>query len=452
MHELRKKVLLESGKTLSKKAKSRPESGRVSAVPSPKLSPNGSRPGSRPSSRPVSRQVSDDEDGYDFDSEDDIATVSSMSMSDENGGAPWAERLRDRIGELQDRKRSSAEGRVTTLKVYIHLLRHNYAEAELHASGGAIVTALLKTITGGGSTEERILAVIALTLTTLTLESEHVRNATFGSLNTLVDDPDTEAELKVEAILAMTVVTLYGGGLTQDSEELLQSLMDIVQTDGGSINSEDSAQVVVAALRGWGFVASHLDDISDYAEEALEMFVDQLESNDVDVQGAAGNNIGFLYEASREHEEETGETLALPVDPKRLTMKLNELARGNRWVSKKNRRTVRNNFASIATSLELGKGPGWSTAIRDKYRSQFTMGDEQRSGTADVDVSDDAYVFGYREKWKVGDLRITVDSWSLKSQVETFRTIFKGGIAAHLVANPAMEEIHSVSESNDSGD
>ena len=57
MHDLRKKILLESGKTTSRKARSRPESSRGSPV----TSPGGSHPGSRANSRPGSRYGSEDE-------------------------------------------------------------------------------------------------------------------------------------------------------------------------------------------------------------------------------------------------------------------------------------------------------------------------------------------------------------------------------------------------------
>jgi hypothetical protein len=71
MHDLRKKILLESGKTLSRKARARPESGRSSAIHTPNTSPGHSRAGSRPSSR----YASEDEE-FGSDSEyDDVMTM-----------------------------------------------------------------------------------------------------------------------------------------------------------------------------------------------------------------------------------------------------------------------------------------------------------------------------------------------------------------------------------------
>lgn len=56
MHDLRKQVLLESGKTVSRKARSKQASGVTSQ--------NGSPSGSRNASRAASRNASDDEDEF----------------------------------------------------------------------------------------------------------------------------------------------------------------------------------------------------------------------------------------------------------------------------------------------------------------------------------------------------------------------------------------------------
>lgn len=438
MSDLRRKAV-KNGKTVSRKAQQRLDSATASAAPSPKLSPHSSRPGSRPQSRTVSRQVSEDEGGGDYSSEDDVMTASTTSISEDIGGAGWIDQLRDRIVELHERKRSSTEGRVVTLKIYNNILRGHYAGAEISASAGNIIPALMKSI-NSGSTEERLSAVTALTLTTLTFDSPRIHEVALKDLDAIVNDENTDPELKAEAIQAKAVVTLYSAGNDNQNEELLQYLLDIAQTNGASINSEDSAPVVAAALKAWGFVASHLDDFSDFSEEALDVFVDQLDSGGVATQGPAGNNIAFLYEASRDHEEETGETLVLPIDPKRLVIKLKELARTNKRTAKKDRKEIRNTFGSIATSLELGKGPGWSTSLRPEYRARNAV-DDRVFGTEISNAIDDLYVYGYRNKLRANELVINIDSWSLKARVDTFKSIFKGGLSTHVLENPALEDI-----------
>ncbi len=90
------------------------------------------------------------------------------------------------------------------------------------------------------------------------------------------------------------------------AEGLLEFLTEIIESDGQAIDAPDSPLVVTAALQAWGFVATHLDDLSAQCEQAMEAFVEQLDSTDAEVQTGAGSNIALLFEASREHEEETG--------------------------------------------------------------------------------------------------------------------------------------------------
>ena len=161
MRDLRKKILLESGKTVSKKARSRPESGRGSANHSPVSS---SAP-SRGASRVNSRYASEEEDGSDSEYDDSLESsiVNSEDGDPEAAPAAWNERLQDRIAELLDRKRSSAKGRETTLNAFAHLIRYHFADEQLENQLNELVPALLKSIRGGSNHEEIIAALKALT-------------------------------------------------------------------------------------------------------------------------------------------------------------------------------------------------------------------------------------------------------------------------------------------------
>ena len=74
MHDLRKKILLESGKTVSRKARSKPESGGSSTLHTPGGSPLPSRASSRANSRAGSRYASEDE-GFSDSEGDDVMTL-----------------------------------------------------------------------------------------------------------------------------------------------------------------------------------------------------------------------------------------------------------------------------------------------------------------------------------------------------------------------------------------
>jgi len=435
MHDLRKKILLESGKTTSRKAQSRPQSNRASATHSPVTSP----PSSRGNSRPGSRYASDAEDSDFTDSEfDDSLTVSTDSAPDDAGSGlahhdSWEERLRTHVAHLQDRKRSSVQGRVANLKGYLHLARYNFARAEIARSFDDMVAVLLKSIKGGGSAEERALALKSLAVTLLTCPSESAYDGMSQTLRAACRD-DEDDQVKAEAVSALGVAALYGGGSEAEASSLAGFLIDIVESDGQAVEAEDSAAVVMAALQTWGFVASYLDDLGGQSEAALEAFVEQLESTDSDVQAAAGANIALLYEAAREHEEETGEALPLPYDARKLVNQMKALGRGSKSISKRSRRHVRTTFASVVTSLERGTGPGYFESARPEINPH--------TGGAKADRRDGAAPeYGYREKVRVRDTIMTIDTWALMARMEMLVRVLGGGFSAHFLANPTVDDI-----------
>ncbi len=427
---------MESGKTVSRKARSRPESNRGSAAHSPVTSPASSRANSRAGSRYAS-----EDDGATDSEYDDGMTASTNSASDDalDGDTrdPWVDRLQSRISELEDRKRSSVSGRVNTLRAYLHLLRHHFAQSQIDGSVAEIVDALLRCIRSGGSAEERSLALRSLAVTTLTSDSEAIYEPVFPTLKVVCEDDEDET-VKVDAIHAMTIAVLYGGGSLAAAEGMLEFLTRIIESDGEIVAALDSSLVVTAALQAWGFVATHVDDLGDQCEDAMEAFVGQLESSNAEVQSGAGSNIALLFEAAREHEEEMGETLNLRYDPKELVRRMNGLARGSKSISKKDRRQVRTSLSSVVTSLELGKGPAYSTAGRPTSNPH--------TGGSKVESDSDVQEFGYREKIRVNNSIMVIDSWSLMVRVELLKHLLAGGFPTHFTDNPTVADILSSAE------
>ena len=112
MHDLRKQALgLESGKTMSRKARSK------LGTPSPGGSRSNSAAPSRSGSRVPSRNVSDDEgdfsDGTQW-STNSIDEMIAPGEAEDEASETWISDLNDRMNEIIDRKRSSAEGREQT--------------------------------------------------------------------------------------------------------------------------------------------------------------------------------------------------------------------------------------------------------------------------------------------------------------------------------------------------
>ena len=435
MSELHRRAA-KGGKTVSRKARLKPESG-LSSV---NHSPNGSPAPSRANSRPASRYASEDE--FVSDSEyDDAMTTSTNSISgegEEDATNTWAERLQDRVTELQDRKRSSVQGREATLNGYNHLLRHHFAQRPLARSADDVIHILLRLIKGASSDEERLRALKAFTLTVLTCPSEAIFEEALPILKAACHDSEQE-NIKVEAIHGLCIAVTYGGGSSDAADEILDFLLEIIESDGQLVDATDSGAVVTAALQAWAFVASHMEELTEQSEQAIEAFMEQLDSSDTDVQTSAGVNIALLFEAARDYEAETGESVDMQYNQHRIMTRMAEIVRdSSKAVSKKGRRQLRSNFSSIVTSLERGKGPGYSTAGRS--------GPNPHVGGAKTDEHGDFQEFGYREKIRIYNQFLLIDTWSLHARAELLRILLGGGFGIHYIENPTVRDILASAE------
>jgi hypothetical protein len=455
MHDLRKKILLESGKTVSRKARTRPDSNFGSSTQSPSSSPAGSRQASRAPSRYASEDELSDEDL------NDSLTNSAIASEDgEETVSDWTDKLKDCINEILDRKRSSTQGRERYFAGYTHLARHHFADTMIEHQLPELVPAILRSIRGGRNTEEIVGALKALQITTLTTQSEMIYDQAFSILKSTLEGSDEEV-VKVEVLYTMAVITTFGGGAEVAAQELMDLSIEIVESDGHSVDAGDNGPVVTAALAIWGFLASQIDDLEQQSEEALEAFTEQLDSSDADVQIAAGTNIALIFEdlrifneqAEEEHDrkqedlrleaKQKGERyIPEPYNPfdlqynqHQLVQKMTELAgQSSKAVSRKDRRQLHSTFNSILKSLELGKGPGYSEAGR--------VARESDRGGARVFAAEKVFIeFGYRNTVKGDDGRtLTIDSWSLSARVDFLKRILGGGFTTHWSHNPAVQE------------
>ncbi|PSR83490.1 interferon-related developmental regulator-domain-containing protein [Coniella lustricola] len=444
MHDLRKKALLESGKTVSRKARTRPDSKAGTPITSPSHSPHASRNVSRAGSR----YASEDEGSGDSDL-DDVMTLSTYSGSDhgadDSGNIPndraWAERLQARVSQIVlggrsgERKKISNAEREDMLKSYLHLIRHYYGQSEIQSSMNDLVTGLMRAVRFGVSASERTLALKALAVTILTNPTDTVLSDHVTTLKSIVEQEDEEEEVKVAALYSLATAAMYGDGSTEAAEDMLQYMIEIVESDGHTVNSPDAAGVVVAALKSWGFIAAHLEDLSEQSEQAMEAFVEQLDSTDAYVQTAAGENIALLFETAREMEEESGEKMNFQYDPKKLAQQMRDISKGSKSISKRDRRHLKGDFSSIATGLERGKGPGYSTAGRPA--SNPNKGGSVTNSAHGDDVNE----FGYRQTIFVGKEKITIDSWAFSNKVDFVRIVLAGGFPTHLAKNDTVQEM-----------
>ncbi|KAG7413687.1 interferon-related developmental regulator-domain-containing protein [Fusarium sp. MPI-SDFR-AT-0072] len=442
MNHARVKALKGDGKTTSKKAI---KSGRASAGLTPRGSPFASLLTSPAHSAAPSRVASDEsEDDFEYDDTMSIASGSSLVDTNEDGTNTFD--AKQFMEELQDRKHNNSDARTQLLELYIKVLRHRFAPAThewLDESANELAELFIRGANRGMEARERLLYLQAYLLTLSSSEDANVYEHAEGTLKQIIADDDDE-ECKAFGIYALCFTVLYGGGGETEALELLDYLYAIVESDGDNIDSYDNGFIVAAALRGWAFVASHVDDFSYAATMALDGFYEQLDSVDVGVQAQAAACIALIFEAARNHEEETGESWDLPVNPEKLTGRMSELAKqSSKSVSKKDRRDLRDSLMSAITSLEKGVGPGYSSA---GYTPQ--KGDKRPTSKPN---EDGVIEFGYRHKLRLGNYVAVIDSWSLSSRIDMMRLLFGGHLQKHIFDNPVVAECLSDADFSDQG-
>ncbi|KAH8803082.1 interferon-related developmental regulator-domain-containing protein [Xylogone sp. PMI_703] len=431
MHDLRRQAL-ESHKTISRKAQSRQSSRASSAV--------NSRANSRANSRNPSRHGSDDEDAnlsdstnWSINSIDDI--LSGEQIADPSDA--WKQDLSDRMEEIIDRKRSSVQGRELTLASYVHILISKYVYEDIRPKTLELYPALLKSIKTESSEKETCLALRALALTLITVPSETVYDAIYQTLkNTYTDS--AFPTVKAAAIHTISAAALYGGASESEIEDLMDDFLAIIESDGTSIDAEDNGEVVSAACEAWGFLATFVDDIEDKTEEAMDVFVEQLESSNTSVQIAAGENIALLYEKSytpreaddapaSDEEDEDG----YPIDSSmvkrydvyrrtnQLKHTLSSLATASsKRIAKKDRKALHVNFSDILNTVEHpSRGPRYQNAIDQetgqRYGSRMTV-----------------------RIHKAGIMRI--DKWWKLHRLQALRRLLGGGFVVHYENNEVV--------------
>jgi hypothetical protein len=436
-------------KKMSRKARSKPDTG--SASQSATASPAGFRLHSKPNSKANSRV------GSRYNSEDDVhsdemMTISTLSLGsddslDEPGRADWQDRLNERILELQERKGTSTQGREMMLAGYVHLLRYHYARSEVEPSYGDIVSALMRSVKTGGSAKERAAALTALTLTVVTAPSATLFDQVAATLKNVCQD-DEDEQVKLRAMHALVVTAVFGGGSESDWNQLALFLLTIVESDGRAVGADDSAAIVVAALESWAFIVSKLPEVVDQSQQALDAFIEQLDSTDAEVQVSAGSNLALLYEKARiynahaadseddddDEEEEPKELYDLDCDMHQLIAQMTAISRqSSKSISKKDKRTLKSKFTSIVTSLEQGKGPGYAVNGRPIL--------SPHTGGRRLDTDGDIRSFGHRQTIRFHDNILTIDSWSASARADFMRDVLGGGLGEHYDNNPDVADV-----------
>lgn len=211
-------------------------------------------------------------------------------------------------------------------------------------------------------------------------------------------------------------------------------LLDIVASDGQSIDASDDAACVIAALQVWGFLATEIEDYESESEEAVQIFMDQLDSGDSGVQIAAGEAIALLYEKSYtpqeddddedseeedeedEHADFTGPKLIKRYNAYHNTPELERALQSlatvhNKRISKRDKKSLHSNFASILTTVENPRrGPRYNMAIDQDTNRHYGSTLTVKIGRHGV---------------------MSIDRWWKWVRLSSLRRILQGGFSEH---------------------
>ena len=279
----------------------------------------------------------------------------------------------------------------------------------------------------------------ALSVTTVTLDSDDVYDSAADQLRRTISDSES-VQVKIGAIHALGTAAFFGGTSEEELEDTMAFFLEIVESDGLSIDAHDEGSVVIAALEEWGLLATAVDDLEEATETAMDAFVEQLDSADAGVQTAAGEDIALLYEksytpleddedAASEDEDEDeaprhGEKMVKRYTVYRrqdqLLHTLDSLANASsRRISKKDRKTLHSNFADIRNSVEKPtRGPKYSTAI------------DQDTGRV---------YGGGRMKVKINrSCEVRIDKWWKLQRLNALRRVLQAGFIRHFDENEAV--------------
>lgn len=244
--------------------------------------------------------------------------------------------------------------------------------------------------------------------------------------------------MKAVAIHTLVAAAYYGGASEGEIEEIMDDLLEIVESDGSSVEAADSGEVVTAACEAWGFLATTIDDMEDKTEVAMDAFVEQLESSDTSVQVASGENIALLFEKSytpretddgpaSDEEDEEGYTIDSSFvkrydvyrQKSQLIHTLTQLSKeSSRHIAKKDRKSLHTNFADILNTVEHpSRGPRYQKAI------------DQETGRR----------YGSRMVVRIHKTGVMkIDQWWKLHRLQALRRVLGGGFVVHYENNEVV--------------
>ena len=205
--------------------------------------------------------------------------------------------LTDCIRDLLERKGSSNQSREENLTTYVRCLTAHHLAEVLYGRVPDLLSAFGRSVRSETAEKETTLALRAISLTAISYADESLYETVAPLLKRTISDSQS-THVKAAAIDCIGICVSFGGAGDEEILELLTFLLEVASSDGAFINADDNGEVVTAALHNYGFLATQVDDLENESEDAVAAFLEQLDSNEVKVQIAAGEDIALLFEKS----------------------------------------------------------------------------------------------------------------------------------------------------------
>jgi hypothetical protein len=442
----------ESTKTMSRKAKARLE---ASTIASPGISPAGSRSSSRAArleSRPNSARAS--ADGSHASASPPRLFQSSEGSEDDDDEDDEEELIRglsklvDTINN-RDFAKASSEGRATHLKTLANSLAANYYGDD-DRQMAKIIPTLLKCVSDGTDAPTTIPAIrsLAIILITVRNPSGDLYAEVRDHLKACVEDPSS-SQGQATAIGALACAAYFGGASLEEIEEILDYYLEIVATDGKSVDAPDNAEVVTAAAQYWSFLSTFLEVDVDKCSDALDTFAEQLDSTSPEVLVAAGQAIALIYE--KEYVPNVGDVnnirdSAVDEDEE---MRIKPAFRRSNWahahlIHSPDDRELKAKLADLAKARMRHAKREVQKLLHSMFRDVGSSVDKPWRGPGFGFPRDDTTLAGPRATVGYsphGGDRVPVERWWQQLRIEALRALLKGGMREHYLRNPAVGEI-----------
>ena len=420
-----RRAALDKTKTVSRKAAAR------SALSSPGHSQAGSARGSRAASRIASRNVSDDEDEFGGNLSDDtnqsINSIDAFLESDEFAESNLENlksSLSTTIEEIIERKGSSVTGREEAIDRYGKLLTSHHFGDVLYGRVDAILAALMKSVKSEASAKEAQLALRAISLTAVSYESATLYDTVSGLVKRTISDSQ-DNDTKTAAIHALGKCLYFGGAGDEEIAEVCTFLLEVVQTDGSFIGADDNGHVVAAAIQEYAFLSTHLDDVESESEDAVEAFLEQLNSGDASVQIAAGEAIALLFEKSyTPREDDDSDDEADNDDDSDSDKAGPDKSLVKRYNAYHNSHEVLEKVTALASLSSKGLNRADKKKLHSSFNSVAITVEDPRSGLQ-TNNSSRMTVRIHRE----GEIK--VDKWWKLMRLNALRRLLAGGFMNH---------------------